>query len=113
MKKLTLLFTVFLSIITLSVPAHTDVLYSTFGPGQSFDNSESSGWLVGSGYSYNQQIAAPFVLSFDAILDSIDFAADYDLGPNQLTVNLVHDDSGLPSTDPGKVIESFNFTNLS
>jgi hypothetical protein len=113
MRKLTLLFTVFLSIITLSVPAHADVLYSTFGPGQSFDNSESSGWLVGSGYSYNQQIAAPFILSFDAILDSIDFAADYDLGPNQLTVDLVHDDSGLPSTDPGKVIESFNFTNLS
>jgi hypothetical protein len=25
----------------------------------------------------------------------------------------VYDDSGLPSTDPGKVIESFNFTNLS
>ena len=114
MKKLTPLFVVFLSVITLSVPANADVLYSTFGPGQSFDNI---GWRVGAGSSYsnNQQIAAPFTLSFDAILDSIDFAADYDLDPNQLTVNLVHseDDSGLPSTDPGKVIESFNFTNLS
>ena len=110
MKKLISLFTVFLSIITLSVPAYADVLYSTFGHGQSFGNT---GWLVGSGASYNQQIAAPFTLSFDAILHSIDFAADYDSGPNQLTVNLVYDDSGLPSTDPGRVIESFNFTNLS
>jgi hypothetical protein len=111
MKILIFLLSVFLSIITLSVPAHAGVLYSTFGPGQSFDNSESSGWLVG--LSYNQEIAAPFILSFDSILDSIDFAADYDSGPNQLTVDLVYDDSGLPSTDPGKVIESFNFTNLS
>jgi len=110
MKKLISLFTVFLSIITLSVPAYADVLYSTFGHGQSFGNT---GWLVGSGASYNQQIAAPFTLSFDAVLDSIDFAADYNSGPNQLTVNLVYDDSGLPSTDPGKVIESLNFTNLS
>lgn len=110
MKKLTPLFIVFLSVITLSVAAHADVLYSTFGPGQSFGNS---GWLVGSGFSYNQQIAAPFTSSFDAILDSIDFAVDYDSGPNQLTVDLVYDDSGLPSTDPGKVIESFNLTNLS
>jgi len=113
MKILILLFSVFLSIITLSVPAHADVLYSTFGPGQSFDNSENSGWLIGSGSSHNQQIAAPFILSFDTILDSVDFAVDYDLGLNQLTVSLVYDDSGLPSTDPGKVIESFNFTNLS
>ncbi len=114
MKKLISLFTVFLSIITLSVPAYADVLYSTFGPGQSFDTIESHAWLVGSGSPYyNQQIAAPFTLSFDAVLDSIDFAADYGSGPEQLTVNLVYDDSGLPSTDPGKVIESFNFTNLS
>lgn len=111
MKILILLLSLFLSIITLSVPAHAEVLYSTFGPGQSFDNSESSGWLVG--FSYNQQIAAPFILSSDAIFDSIDFAADYDNGLNQLTVSLVDDDSGLPSTDPGKVIESFNFANLS
>ncbi len=111
MKILILLFSVFLSIIALILPAHGAVLYSTFGPGQSFDNSESFGWLVG--FSYNQQIAAPFILSSDAILDSISFAADYDSGPTQLTVNLVYDDSGLPSTDPGKIIESFNFTNLS
>ncbi len=111
MKILILLLSVILSIITLNVPAHSEVLYSTFGAGQSFDNSESSGWLVG--LSYNQQIAAPFILSSDAILDSISFAADYDNGPNQLTVDLVDDDAGLPSADPGKVIESFNFTNLS
>jgi|GEM_PF-1873093 len=113
MKILILLFSVFLFIIPLSAPAHSEVLYSTFGPGQSFDNTENSGWVIGSGSSYNQQIAAPFILSFNVILDSIDFATDYDWGPNQVSVNLVYGDSGLPSTDPEKVIESFNFTNLS
>jgi hypothetical protein len=85
--------------------ADADVLYTTFGPNNSYD--QNAGNVLAGG----KRLASSFTLANDAILDSIDVAALYIDGPNQLTVQLLQDFNGAPSLS--KVVDSFNITNLS
>jgi hypothetical protein len=110
MKKLTIFVMVF-GVLTLCSPANSAVLYSTFGPGNSY--SYIASYVIGTGSSGvgRNEIAAPFALNNQASLDSIDFAAswfNFD-GPRQLTVNLETDANGVPSDF---VLETFSFTNI-
>ena len=57
-----------------------------------------------------EEIGAPFTISSSSRLTSIDFAAYWFYGNNQLTINLETDASGLPS---GTIIESFSYTGIS
>jgi hypothetical protein len=59
-------------------------LYSTFGPGDTFDSS--IGYQFG-GPGTRQQIGAPFIPAINSTLDSIDFAASINIGvKNQMTL---------------------------
>jgi hypothetical protein len=106
MKRLVVLLIIVVTIITVKSPLNADVIYSTFGSGETFS---SAGLAIGR-TNAGQEVGASFTPSFDAILDSIKFAAWFNSGFNQLTVNLETDASGVPSDI---VIEYFNFTNLS
>ncbi len=97
---------IFVVICMTGASAYPDTIYSTFGAGQTFGGNS---WIIGSisaTYPAEESIAASFTPSFDATLDSIDFAAIHTYGTNQLTVELVSDNAGLP----GSVLESFDFT---
>jgi len=89
---------------------NADVIYTTFGPGQTFNTG--GGYTIGSNIqvSGNERIevAASFTPGFDFTLDSIDLVATHNFfGPNQLTVSLM-----AGATAPQNLLESFNFTNL-
>jgi len=96
-------------IVLLSVsPARSDLIYSTFGPSQSFSSMQ---FAVGtfSGTTYLQAVS--FTPSFDATLDSIDFAAQYRGNPeadHRLFVYLTSDSSGFP----GSPLETFTFSSI-
>jgi hypothetical protein len=106
--KQVIILTVLMVVVFSVTSAHSDLIYSTFGPGQSFT---STGLIVG---TYVHQVTmytvlqgVPFIPSFDATLDSIDFAAYYLGGSNTLDVSLMSDSAGLP----GSPLETFTFTN--
>lgn len=98
--------------LAMSSTLRADTIVSTFGPGQSYNTGWS--WNIGSsGLPADQQeIAASFVPAGDYFLDSIDFAARWLDGTNQLTVYL---ESGATPPDDlaASAIESWSFTNLS
>lgn len=86
--------------------AGASVIYSTFGPGDSYD--PGLGGTLG-GFAWpNQALANPFSFAGPQSyqLDSIELAAGIVLGENQLNVSVMTDVAGAP----GLVLESFSFT---
>ena len=64
-------------------PVGAAVIYTTFGPGDSYDNSlHNIGYL--SDFESDLQVAVPFLASFDSSLDSIRVATNNYIGPNDL-----------------------------
>jgi hypothetical protein len=94
-------------------PARSDVIYSSFGPGDTFGGGLVFGTFDEGSTSpptpVNIQYGFSFTPSFDATLDSIKFAAFYFSGNNALDAILVSDSGGLPGT----ALETFTFTGLS
>jgi hypothetical protein len=88
-------------------PARADTIYSTLGPGSSYEE-----WGYGIGTptlgGQSQEVAALFVPTSVYTLDALGFAAFHISGPNQLTVNLAADASGLP----GAILESWSLSDL-
>jgi hypothetical protein len=112
MKRLVAILAIFLTgIFTAGGQADATTLYTTFGTGQTYDQSD--GYFVDGSGGYDgktQIIGAPFTPAINATLDSIDFAAYYVGGSsNQITVQLVNDSAGLPT---GSLIASFNFIDI-
>jgi hypothetical protein len=92
------------SFVASGIYASPITIYTTFGPGQSFDTT--AGWVIGTGSGFDQEeIAAEFVSSADYTLDSIDFAATYVSGSDGVTLEIAANNSG----EPGAAIESFPF----
>lgn len=91
-----------LLVLALSTPANGDVVYSTFGSGQSH---LAFGYAVGTpSGGQPEENATPFMPSSNYTLDLINFAAYYISGLNHLTVNLAADVSGVPGT----ILESWS-----
>lgn len=95
-------------------PAHSDVIFSSLLPGDSF--TTTSALVVGTyteGPSPGTPVATQWGFSFtptvDATLDSIKFAASYMSGNNALNVILMSDSADVPGT----ALETFTFTGLS
>jgi hypothetical protein len=79
--------TKFLSLIVgagFATLLHGAIIYSDFGPGQSFDTGLSV--AIGSypGLTSQEAAATSFTTSASWVVTAIDFAAVYDHGPNQL-----------------------------
>ena len=83
--------------------AHAVVIFSDFGPGDSFDHN--IGWTIGlSGFNFPS--AMPFSVSGGSYnLGSIALAVSWVQGPNQLQVKLADDAGGAP----GSILEDFAF----
>lgn len=102
---LTFFFALFLFTPTI---ANAELIYSTFGPNNTFG---VSCWLIGSltpEKANQQEVGAFFIPTSDYYLDSIDFAARYFAYDNQLTVYIA---SGVAV--PSAPIEAYSFTGLS
>ena len=86
--------------------AGASVIFSTFGPGDSYD--PSWGGTLGGFTGGNQGLANRFSFAGPQsyLLDSVELAAGYVTGDNQLNVSVMTDAAGLP----GAVLESFSFT---
>lgn len=103
-----------LGVLFASPAIASEVVYSTFGPGQSYNSS--SGWPVGTLFvifdeTQKMEAAVSFTPSQDYTFDSFDVAALLDsISVNsQFTVSLARD-SG--SSSPGAAFEMFSFTGL-
>lgn len=83
---------------------HAAIIYSDFGPGQTYDTSLAAdvGTDPNNPIAVQVSTAASFTPAFDSILTGVDFAAYLASGPDQLTVYLT---SGAL---PGAPIESFS-----
>lgn len=93
-------------VLFLAVQAGANVVYSSFGPGDSYYST--SGYGVGKyGSSANYTQACPFSVTDPQsyTLDSIELATALMSGLNQLNVSLMTDVAG----QPGTVLESFSF----
>jgi hypothetical protein len=103
---------VFIVAVFSVTQAHSDLVYSSFGPSDTF----GGGLVFGSFDEYstnpptpvNLQYGFSFTPTFDATLDSIKFAAFYFSGSNALDATLMSDSNGLPGT----ALETFTFTGL-
>jgi len=107
--KLVAMIAVFL--VTSGVARASAIVYSTFGPGDSYStavaNAVSSS---GSELHLENIVAEGFTPAATYTLDGIRLTASYDSGsPNELDVALQADTSGQPSGIP---LESWVFTNL-
>lgn len=104
----------FLSLLYASPALASEIIYSTFGSGQSYN--EASGWPIGTlPYSFDDTQKMEVAVSFTPIrsytFDSIDFAALFSSFSSsaQFTVILARD-TGLNS--PGVELEKFSFSGL-
>jgi hypothetical protein len=80
------------------------VVYSTFGPGDSYDTS--TGWTIGfGGWAQGDQFS--FAGPQPYYLDTVEAAVGLMTGANQLTLSVMSDVGG----QPGAVLESFSFIN--
>ena len=107
MKKLSVLYVVFLAL--LAVPTQADIIYDNFGPGDTYH--QNTGWTLSGGSPIDKdwdQGSAFALDSFgmDYYLDTIDLAVGLVSGPNELDVWLMTDSAGEPDT----IIESFHFS---
>ncbi len=113
--KQVVLLAILIAAIFSVTPAHSELIYSSLGPGDSFTTTSSlvvgtyeegpfpPGTLVATQWGFS------FTPSIDATLDSIKFAASHFSGNNGLNVILMSDSAGVPET----ALETFNFTGLS
>ena len=105
---------IFFSLVTLLLlPPVTNaadvVVYTTFGPDQSFNEHALQpicDFTVPLHFTCKQSVAAPFTPSQTVILTQIDLAVIS--GPDQLVVQLLADAGGVP----GALLESWNVTDL-
>ncbi|MFC1604756.1 choice-of-anchor R domain-containing protein [Planctomycetota bacterium] len=102
MKKQTICIVIML---LLAIPSHAAVIFSTLGPGDTYDIG--TGYTIGSpdneqGNQFSFAAVAPYYL------DTIELAAGLVSGTNEIDVWLMSDAAG----QPGAIIEAFNFTNL-
>lgn len=91
-----------------AVPSHATVVYSTLGPGDSYNTSNS---IVIGMYYRDHGCHFSFTGSSPYVLDTIELAAaisSNNTGPNMLDVWLMSDAGG----EPGAIIEAFHFTDL-
>jgi len=96
-----------LIVLLLAVPSHAAQIFSTLGPGDTYDTSV--GYTIGySGNEYDQGNSFSFTVAAPYFLDTIELAAGYMSGINEIDVWLMSDAAG----EPGAIIEAFNFTNL-
>jgi hypothetical protein len=104
--------TILIAITVLSIAGQvgaSTVLYSSFGPGDSYNpfaGASVGGYL---GEDQNFSVARPFSFAGTGsyLLDSVTLAAGMNSsGANQLNVSVTTDAAGLPGT----VLESFSFT---
>ena len=94
-------------------PAHSDVIFSSLLPGESF--TTTSALVIGTytegpppGTPVATQWGFSFTPTIDATLDSIKFASSYFSGNNGLNVILMSDSADVP----GATLETFTFTGL-
>ena len=94
-----------LIVLLLAVPSHAALIFSTLGPGDTYDIG--SGYTIGSP-DYEQGNQFSFTAAAPYYLDTIELAAGHVVGTNEIDVWLMSDAAG----EPGAIIEAFNFTNL-
>ena len=108
MKRLMMAGLCAAALAVLAVPAaRADVLYDTFGPGDTFQTN--IGWTIGgpAGTPFWEQ-GDPVGVSGTYTLSQITLAAGWVSGPNKYVVWLMDDNGG----QPGNVIEELDFSNL-
>lgn len=92
----------------LALPSSGGIIFSNFGPGDSFQQGTGESWATGNGVNNGGQgarNAIAFHPGFDAYLDEIRFAANWFAGTNELFVHVVTGDLNSPV-----VLESFKFS---
>jgi hypothetical protein len=90
--------------VFLPALSKADVIFSDFGPGNTYDCCNA----VGIGFGVIAIWAVPFSVSSANDLNQIDMALSWDSGSNSAIVTLNTDTGGLP----GVVIESWTVSNL-
>jgi hypothetical protein len=92
------------AILLLAVPSHAAVIFSTLGPGDTYDISV--GYTIGvSSDEYDQGNSFSFSVAAPYYLDTIELAVGLITGTNEIDVWLMSDAAG----EPGAIIEAFNF----
>lgn len=111
MKRLVAIST----ILILTSEINAAVIYSTFGPGETYNTHQE--WHIGANIGGGEpmplkEIDQGFQFSVGGIvpyyLDTIELAASVFYGTNELDIWLMSDAAG----EPGVIIEEFNFTDV-
>jgi hypothetical protein len=94
-----------LILLLLAVPCRAGPIFSTLGPGDTYNTDV--GWIIGNSglVEYIQGDQFSFAGAKPYWLDTIELAAGLVSGTNELDVRLMSDAAG----EPGTVIEAFNF----
>jgi hypothetical protein len=83
-------------LLAASLAAHADTVYSTFGPGQTYNTSEA--YVIGASGSSNQVIAAPFVPTETVTLTDAVLALEQISGSTPVNVYIESSSGGAPGS---------------
>lgn len=103
-QKTKFFFPALACLVALSAPSHANVLYTTLGPGGSFDAGSS---LSLGGTSVPQIVGMPFSLAGSATVDDAVLALYNATGSAAMDVYIEADTSGIP----GSILASFSTVN--
>lgn len=92
-----------LILLLLAAPGSAGPIFSTLASGDTYD--VSNGWIVGTSTDIDVASQFSFTGSRSYNLETIELAASWDSGPNELYVLLMTDAAG----KPGILIEAFGF----
>jgi hypothetical protein len=106
-RKIMVAIAVVAGALEIPVPAWSEVIYSTFGPGDTFDVNIGRS-LGGPPSQINWAVAEAFTPHSKAIFTEVELAAYSDTGGDSMLVQLRDDNLGLP----GSVLESLTITDL-
>jgi PEP-CTERM motif len=97
MKRFFVVLVALVLLLGVAGQAKADVLYTTLGPGNTYDTAK--GYFVDGANFYNQVIAMPFTPGATAVFqDALVAVANYQGNSSVLTVNLETDNGGVPGT---------------
>ncbi|OHB76316.1 MAG: hypothetical protein A2Z25_24220 [Planctomycetes bacterium RBG_16_55_9] len=92
-----------LILLLFAAPGYAGPIFSTLGSGGTYD--VSNGWIVGTSSDIDVGSQFSFTGSKSYTLETIELAAGWDSGPNELDVLLMTNAAG----KPGVIIEAFSF----
>lgn len=95
-RRLSLVLALVTAFLVVAPGWSSTLMFSSFGPGESFGTGTQSYQVGSSGFDTQQQLAIAFTATFTGTFHSVRLAGNHNFGVNDFSVVLAAGNSGLP-----------------